>query len=238
MTCPAHIDVQSYVMQVEAGDFGAALRIIKDKNPFPIACGRVCPHPCEAQCRRNLVDEPVAINYLKRFVADWDMSKEEAFIPHKEESTGKKIAIIGAGPSGLSAAFYSAIKGHDVTVFERHSHAGGMMRYGIPEYRLPKADLDREIDIIKKLGVKIICQKALGVNIRLEDLHNDFDAVYLAIGSWRATPLQIEGEHLEGVQLGINFLEDVATGKEMNIGEKVIVLGGKYSYRLCPYSSA
>ena len=121
---------------------------------------------------------------MKRFVADWDMSQEKPWIPEKQAGSNKKIAIVGSGPSGLSAAYYSAINGHDVTVFERLPQAGGMMRYGIPEYRLPKATLDKEIDIIRKLGVKIMTGKALGTHISLEDLNRDFDAVYLAIGSW------------------------------------------------------
>jgi formate dehydrogenase major subunit len=226
MTCPANIDIQSYLRHAGNGNFEAALRVIKDSNPFPIVCGRVCPHPCEAQCRRNLVDSPVAINYVKRFVADWDMSQEQAWMPSKKPATSKKIAVVGAGPSGLSAAYYSAINGHDVTVFERQPHAGGMMRYGIPEYRLPKATLDKEIDTMKNLGVKIMTGKSLGTHIRLEDLQKDFDAVYLAIGSWRATPMQIQGENLEGVWLGIQFLEQDIKGAKLNLGDNVVVIGG------------
>ncbi|MCX7711485.1 MAG: NAD(P)-binding protein [Clostridia bacterium] len=226
MTCPANVDIQSYLRHAGNGNYETALRVIKDSNPFPIVCGRVCPHPCEAQCRRNLVDSPVAINHVKRFVADWDMSREQAWLPEKNASTGKKIAIVGAGPSGLSAAYYSAIHGHDVTVFERQPHAGGMMRYGIPEYRLPKATLDKEIDTMKKLGVKIMTGKALGTHIRLEDLQKDFDAVYLAIGSWRATPMQIEGENLEGVWLGIQYLEQETKGAKIKLGDNVVVIGG------------
>ncbi|MGL4371032.1 MAG: FAD-dependent oxidoreductase, partial [Spirochaetota bacterium] len=124
MTCPANIDIQGYLQQVGNGNFEEAVRVIKDRNPFPSACGRVCPHPCEAKCRRNLVDSPVAINFVKRFVSDWDMSRNEPWIPRRNAPTGKKIAIVGAGPSGLSAAYYSAINGHDVTVFERQPHAG------------------------------------------------------------------------------------------------------------------
>ncbi|HEX9059852.1 MAG TPA: NAD(P)-binding protein, partial [Clostridia bacterium] len=225
-TCPANIDIQSYLRHVANGNFESAIRVIKDNNPFPVACGRVCPHTCEAKCRRNLVDSPVAINNVKRFAADWDMSRETPWIPEKSSSTGKRIAIVGAGPSGLTAAYYSAIKGHDVTVFEREPHAGGMMRYGIPEYRLPKATLDKEIDLIKSLGVKIMTGKALGTHLSLEDLHKDFDAVYLAIGSWRATPLHIEGENLEGVWLGIQYLEQVTKNANINLGDNVIVIGG------------
>ena len=226
LTCPANIDIQSYLRHAGNGNFETALRVIKENNPFPIVCGRVCPHPCEAACRRNLVDTPVAINHVKRFIADWDLSREQAWTPKKNKSTGKKIAIIGAGPSGLSAAYYSAINGHDVTVFERQQHAGGMMRYGIPEYRLPKDTLDQEIDIIKSLGVKIMTGKTLGTHIQLEDLHKDFDAVYLAIGSWRATPLQIEGENLDGVWLGIQYLEQVTKGVPIDVGETVVIIGG------------
>jgi formate dehydrogenase major subunit len=226
MTCPANVDIQTYLRHVGNGNFESAVRTIKERNPFPVVCGRVCPHPCEAACRRNLVDSPVAINYVKRFASDWDMSRTAPWVPTKSPSTGKKIAIVGAGPSGLSAAYYSAIKGHDVTVFERQPHAGGMMRYGIPEYRLPKATLDKEIDIIKSLGVKIMTGKSLGTHIRLEDLHKDFDAVYLAIGSWNATPMHIEGEKLDGVWLGIQFLEQVTKNAPINIGENVIVIGG------------
>lgn len=226
MTCPANIDIQSYLRNVGNGNFEAAIRVIKHSNPFPIVCGRVCPHPCEAQCRRNLVDSPVAINHVKRFVADWDLAQDEPWMPKKKEATGKKIAVVGAGPSGLTAAYYSVLGGHDVTVFERQAYAGGMMRYGIPEYRLPKDTLDKEIDLMKKLGVKIQTGKTLGTHILLEDLHKDFDAVYLAIGSWRATPLQIEGESLEGVWLGIQYLEQVQKARDINLGEKVVVIGG------------
>jgi len=226
MTCPANIDIQSYLRQVRNGNYEAAIRVIKDRNPFPSACGRVCPHPCEAQCRRKLVDSPVAINYVKRFAADWDMSREKPWTPRVAPATGKKIAVVGAGPSGLSAAYYLAIKGHAVTVFERQSSAGGMMRFGIPEYRLPKATLDKEINLIRSLGVKLQTGKALGVHLRLEDLQRDFDSVYLAIGSWRATALQIEGENSPGVWLGINYLEQVTLGTPINLGETVAVIGG------------
>ncbi len=225
-TCPANIDIQAYLRHATNGNFQTALQVIKDRNPFPLVCGRVCPHPCEAECRRNLVDSPVAINYVKRFVADWDMANEKPWTPPKQAPTGKKIAIVGAGPSGLTAAYYSAAAGHDVTVFERHTHAGGMMRYGIPEYRLPKATLDKEIEIIKQLGVKIMTGKTLGTHLRLENLQKDFDAVYLAIGSWRATPLQIEGENLKGVWLGIQYLEQVTHNTDIKLGNHVVVIGG------------
>ncbi len=226
MTCPANIDIQDYIHHASNGNFEKAISVIKERNPFPSVCGRVCPHPCESQCRRNLVDSPVAINYVKRFLADWDLGRENPYSPAKKQPTGKKIAIVGAGPSGLTAGYYSAINGHDVTVFERHPQAGGMLRYGIPEYRLPKDVLDREIEMIKNLGVKIMTDKTLGIQIRLEDLHKDFDAVYLAIGSWRATPLQIEGENLPGVWSGIKFLEEVAKKTKINIGDQVVVIGG------------
>lgn len=226
MTCPANIDIQTYLKQVGNGNYEAAVRVIKDRNPFPSVCGRVCPHPCEAQCRRNLVDSAVAINHVKRFASDWDMARPEPWLPRKNAATGKRIAIVGSGPSGLSAAYYSALHGHTVTVFERQPEAGGMMRYGIPEYRLPKATLDKEIDLIRKLGVNIQTNKALGTHIRLEDLQRDFDAVYMAIGSWRATPLQIEGENLEGVWLGINYLAQVIKGAEIRKATNVVVIGG------------
>ena len=225
-TCPANIDIQSYLKHVVNGNFQAAVRVIKDRNPFPIVCGRVCPHPCEAKCRRGLVDSPVAINYVKRFAADWDMATESPWLPRVTKKTGKRVAIVGAGPSGLAAAYYSAIAGHDVTVFERQPHPGGMMRYGIPEYRLPKATLDQEIGLIKTLGAKILTGKALGTHVRLDDLQRDFDAIYLAIGSWRATPMQIEGENAEGVWLGIQYLEQVTKGVEVKLGNTVIVIGG------------
>lgn len=226
MTCPANIDIQAYLRHAGNGNFETAMSVIKEKNPFPIVCGRVCPHPCEAQCRRNLIDSPVAINNVKRFIADWDMANDQPWTPQKKSNTGKKIAVVGAGPSGLSAAYYSAINGHDVTVFERQHFAGGMMRYGIPEYRLPNATLDQEINLIKDLGVKIMTKKLLGTHIHLEDLHKDFDAVYLAIGSWRATPLHIEGENMQGVWLGIQFLEQVTKEADIQLGDSVAIIGG------------
>jgi len=225
-TCPAHIDIQRYLALVTDGNFEAAVRVIKDRNPFPSACGRVCPHTCEAQCRRSLVDAPVAINHVKRFAADWDLAREVPWRPTVGARTGKRIAIVGAGPSGLSAAFYAAVAGHEATVFERQPKPGGMMRYGIPEYRLPKADLDAEIATIAALGVQIVCGRAIGTHLRLEDLRADFDAVYLAIGSWTPTPLGLEGEHSEGVLTGIRYLEQVTKGTDPDPGGMVVVVGG------------
>jgi len=225
-TCPAGIDIQRYISLVEDGNLRTAVQVIKDRNPFPSACGRVCPHPCETQCRRNLVDEPVAINYVKRFVADRDLFSHDPWKPRVAASTGKRIAIVGSGPSGMSAAYYAAIAGHAVTVFDRRSKPGGMMRYGIPEYRLPKATLDAEIGLITSLGVTLRCGIALGTHITLEDLQRDFDAVYLAIGSWSATPMRLDGEGLPGVYLGINYLHAVTSAVDSPVGERVVVVGG------------
>lgn len=225
-TCPDHIDIQRYLALVVDANFEAAVRVIKDRNPFPSACGRVCPHPCEANCRRNLIDDPVGINNVKRFVADWDLSRETPWRPKVAPATGKRIAIVGAGPSGLTAAYYAAIAGHHVTVFDRQPAPGGMMRYGIPEYRLPKAQLDAEIATITALGVQIVCGKSLGTHLRLEDLQHDFDAVYLAIGSWTPTSMNLQGENSEGVWTGIRYLERVAKGEDPDPGEVVVVVGG------------
>ncbi|MDR1513462.1 MAG: [FeFe] hydrogenase, group A [Propionibacteriaceae bacterium] len=225
-TCPARIDIQRYLTLVADGNIQAALRVIKDRNPFPSACGRVCPHPCEAQCRRNLVDQPVAINAVKRFAADRDLFGPDPWVPDRKPATGKTVAVVGAGPSGLSAAYYLVQQGHSVTVFERQPEPGGMMRYGIPEYRLPKATLDAEIDVIRRLGVQIRCGKAVGVHMSLDDLKRDFDACYLAIGSWSATPLHVDGDNADGVWLGVNFLANVAKGRQLKLGEHVVVVGG------------
>ena len=224
--CPAQIDIQRYLALVTDGNFEAAVRVMKDRNPFPSVCGRVCPHPCEAHCRRGLLDQPVAINSVKRFAADWDLSREEPWIPTVGKATGKRLAIVGAGPAGLSAAFYASLAGHDVTVFERQPKPGGMMRYGIPEYRLPKATLDAEIGVIQSMGVRIVCGKSLGTHLRLEDLQDDFDAVYLAIGSWTPTPMHLDGENSEGVITGIRYLEQVAKDVDPLPGDRVVVIGG------------
>lgn len=226
LACPAHTDCQGYVGLIANGEYEAALELVKDKIPLPASLGRVCPHPCEEKCRRGLIDEPVSIQWLKRFAADQDLMSEEAFIPECGPSTGKRVAVIGGGPMGLSAAYFLKQKGHDVTVFEAMPKAGGMLRYGIPEYRLPKEVLDDEILTIEKMGVEIVTDTKIGEDIPFETVRADFDAVLLGIGAWISTGTGCKGEDADGVIGGIDFLRKVVRNEEIKLGEKVAIVGG------------
>jgi formate dehydrogenase major subunit len=226
--CPAHIDIQGYIALIRANRYQEAVGLIKEQNPMPVTIGRICPHPCEEVCRRNRVDEPIAINNLKRFAADYDIALEHPVLPEKQAPTGKRVAVIGSGPAGLSAAYYLALLGHGVSIFERNERPGGMLRYGIPEYRLPKEILDREIDLIRSLGVEIRYATTFGSDITTESLRNSgFDALFLSIGAVQSTSMRIEGEDLSEVLSGIDFLAEIASGQEYDMhGMTVVVVGG------------
>ena len=198
LACPAQTDCQGYVGPIANGEYEAALELVKDKIPLPASLGRVCPHPCEAECRRGLIDEPVSIQWLKRFVADQDLGDVSPFIPEIDEETGKRVAIIGGGPMGLSAAYFLRQMGHEITIFESMPKAGGMLRYGIPEYRLPKAVLDDEIMTIEMMGVDIICNTKIGEDIPFETIYEEYDAVLLGIGAWISTGVGCPGEDAGG----------------------------------------
>ena len=225
LACPGQTDCQGYVGLIANGEYEKALELIKDKIPLPAALGRVCPHPCEEACRRGLIDEPISIQQLKRFAADMDL-EGEVFVPECEEDTGKSVAIIGGGPMGLSAAYFLRQMGHDVTIFESMPNAGGMLRYGIPEYRLPKAVLDEEIATIESMGVEIITNTKVGVDIPFETIRSDYDAVLLGIRAWVSTGVGCKGEDAEGVIGGIDFLRRVVRNEEIGMGRKVAIVGG------------
>ena len=223
LACPAHAAVEEYVRAGRKGDFLESLKIIKERIPLPMSIGRVCPRFCEKQCRRNVDGEPVAINEFKRLAADlyYDSYMEE--LPPE---TGKRVAVVGAGPAGLSAAYYLRRSGVAVEVFEAMPKAGGMLRYGIPEYRLPKAILDREIAHFEKLGIKFHFGKKLGQNLAIAELEENFDAVVIAVGCWKASGMRCEGEEL--ATLGIDFLRNVAEHDThaANPGRVIVVGGG------------
>ena len=223
--CPAGTDCQGYVGLIANGEYKEAVKIIKEKLPLPASIGRICPHPCEKQCRRQYVDEPISIAFLKGFVGDMDLSGD-TYIPEIEPDTNKKVAIIGGGPAGLTAAYFLRKNGHSVTVFEQMAKMGGMLRYGIPEYRLPKAVLDKEIELIENMGVTLKNNVNIGKDISFEQIKNDFDATLVAIGAWNSSKMRVQGEDLDGVWGGIDFLREVALGNKPEIGKNVAVCGG------------
>lgn len=223
LACPANQDCQGYIGLIADGRFEDAFARIMADNPLPGCIGRVCPHPCEEACRRELMEGPLSIMRLKRFAADWIGA---GTVPEVLPCTGKTVAVIGAGPSGLSAAYFLALKGHKVDVFDQMGAAGGMLRYGIPAYRLPDAVIDLEVSRIESMGVTFHLNQKLGADLQLSALRAQFDAVYLAVGAWGSVALGCANDHLPGVLGGIDFLKDVAVGHPPEIGNRVAVVGG------------
>jgi NADPH-dependent glutamate synthase beta subunit-like oxidoreductase len=224
--CPAHIDVPGYLRLIAEGKADEANAVIREKVPFPGILGRVCIHPCEEVCRRGDVNEPISICALKRYAADQEQGlwKENTKI---QNDTGKRVAIVGSGPAGLTAAFYLRKQGHEVTIFESRTRTGGMMRYGIPSYRLPWDVLDKEIQEILDLGIELRPGQTLGKNFTIDQLKDEgFDAVFLGIGAQLSRRISIEGSDLPDVLWGVDFLGQLAEGEEIKLKEKVIVIGG------------
>ncbi len=219
--CPAGVDIPGYISLVEAGRNTEAVRLIRKDNPLPLVCGYVCEHPCEMHCRRGMVDDPMNIRGIKRFAVD---HMESDYRPHMAEKTGKRVAVVGGGPAGLSCAYYLAVMGHDVTIFEARKHLGGMLRYGIPAYRLPRERLDSEIQWILDCGIDVRLETAVS---DLSELRQEFDSVYLAIGAHNDRKLGLPGEDATGVLSAVEMLR--AIGDDMTPSfenERVCVIGG------------
>ena len=222
--CPAHVDIPGYIALVGEGRYADAIRLIRKDNPFPTTCGFICEHPCEARCRRNIVDDAVNIRGLKRMAADYAGKVPP---PPCAPSTGKRIAIVGGGPGGLSAAYYLQLMGHQTTVFEMLPELGGMLRYGIPNYRLPKDRLNDDINAILETGVKVEFGKRIGTDMTIQSLREEYDAVLITIGASTDKKLGIEGEHSEGVLSAVQFLRDVGKNQNPDLtGQEVAVIGG------------
>ena len=229
--CPAHVPVQGYLKLAAQGRYTDALELIKKENPFPAVCGRICNKRCEAECTRGSVDEAVAIDEVKRFIADHDMNEATRFIPKMVNQIGRpyteKIAIIGAGPAGMSCAYYLANKGYPVTVFDRNPVPGGMLTLGIPAFRLEKDVLNAEIDILREMGVEFRCGFEVGKDVTIQQLRDEgYKGFYLAIGAQKSAKLNIPGEELEGVFGGVEFLREVNLGNKPAIGKRCAVIGG------------
>lgn len=231
-SCPLHMNIPRFLQLYKENRLEEAFLSIILDNPLPSSTGRVCQHPCDSRCRRQTLDQAVNMREVHRFIADSIFSSEKYepmvrdIIALKLEPTGRKIAVVGAGPAGLTAAFYLAMLGHDVTVYDSKSEAGGMLRFALPEYRLPKATLQREIELIEQLGVDFIFNTRIGADLSLNDLEDRYDMIFLAIGTWKESWVYQSGTELKGVYPALNFLEAVAARQEVNLGRRVAVIGG------------
>lgn len=222
--CPAGVDVPGYIALIAEGRNKDAVKLIRKDNPFPSVCGTICEHPCETRCRRSIIDDAINIRGLKRFAVE---QAGDVPVPKKAEPTGKTVAILGGGPCGLSAAYYLTLMGHDVTVFEKQDKLGGMLRYGIPDYRLPQQLLDQDINAILSLGIKINSEVNVGKDIPVSDLREQFDALYVSIGAHTDKKLGIEGEDADGVISAVKILRDLGKGYYPDLtGKSVVVVGG------------
>ncbi|HAZ20621.1 MAG TPA: glutamate synthase [Clostridiales bacterium] len=222
--CPAHVDIPGYIALAREGRYADAVRLIRKDNPFPGVCGLVCEHPCEESCRRTMVDAPVNIRAIKRFAVDM---AGQVPVPACASSTGKTVAVVGGGPSGLTAAYYLSLMGHKVTVFEKRKRLGGMLRYGIPAYRLPDAYLDADISRILSTGIKVNMGMNIGKDMTLTQLKHDYDSVYISIGAHGDNKLEVDGEDGKGVFSAVEMLSHIGDGGAFDLtGKSVVVIGG------------
>ena len=231
--CPTHIKIPQFLDYIAHKDYKNGVRKLREDLPFPAVLGRVCPRPCEGPCRRQLVEHPITICQLHRFMADQTIDDEqdgELLLPVEPKAdTGKKIAIVGGGPAGLAAAFYARLEGHSVKIFEALPKPGGMLRYGIPSYRLPRDLLDKEINVLWRLGVELQVNSRLGVDYQLEDLTAEYDAVFLALGAFNSNDMRIPGEDADGVVTAVDFLGELEVTGDVHVGDKVAVIGGGFT---------
>ena len=222
--CPAGVDIPGYVALVAEGNYADAVRLIRKDNPLPSVCGLICEHPCEVRCRRTLMDDPINIRGLKRFAVE---HAGEVPVPEPAEATGKKVAVIGGGPGGISAAYYLRLMGHDVTIYEQRKQLGGMLRYGIPSYRLPRETLDREIEQLLSTGIHVKTGVTVGESPNILELRSQYDAVYIAIGAHTDRKIGIEGEDAEGVISAVELLRGIGDSQLPDFtGKDIIVIGG------------
>jgi len=226
-TCPGHMDIPGYIRAIRENNIDEGLRIIYDTNPLPLVCGRVCTHRCEYVCALSKNGEPLAIRWLKRYIADQIQPEQyDKITKSKELSNGKKVAVIGSGPGGMAAAWYLTLMGYAVTIFEKREQAGGMLRYGIPEYRLPYSQLDRDINVILSLGVELKTHTRVGKDISFDNLYADHDAIFFSTGLSKPYDIGVDGEEHDRVKSGLKILDDVTKGIDPEVGKSVAVIGG------------
>ncbi len=231
--CPTHIKIPQFLDFIAHGDYKNGVRKLREDLPFPAVLGRVCPRPCEGPCRRQLVEHPITICWLHRFMADQCLDEEqegELLLPVEPKAdSGKRIAVVGGGPAGLACAFYARLEGHAVKIFEALPKPGGMLRYGIPSYRLPRDLLDKELNMLWRMGVELECDKRLGVDFQMEDLLGQYDAVFLGLGAFNSNEMGVENEDADGVVKAVDFLEELELTGEVHVGQKVTVIGGGFT---------